>query len=181
MIARERGKPVTRLSVRAVSHSGHTSADPGYTELDVTTSHYAFVTVQLRRYGHSTEHFEWGAASTESAENISWTCRSPGSIYHYDVVTARTNVGQARTVRGEFRPVLASRCRTLERVEAAARRESERRAREERELGEREELERLETYEANCRAEGGAPVTLTVEGRRARYCRAPAGGLLPPH
>lgn len=180
-IAAARSKPVSRLIVRAVSHPGRTSRYPGYTELLVSTSHYAYVSVNLRRYGHSAEDFDWGGVSTEVAETIAWSCKSPGGTYSY-VVTSKSNVGAARTVRGRFDPVSAARCRTLKQQEAEARERSERRAREERERSEREERERLETYEANCRAEGGTPITLIVEGRAERYCRAPQGGLFPvPH
>ncbi len=181
VIAAARSMPVSRLIVKTVSHRGRTSKDPGYTELVVSTSHYAYVSVKLVRYGHSTEDFEWGDVSTEVAETIPWSCESPGGTYGY-VVTARTNVAPAFTTRGHFSPVSVERCRTLKREEAESREQSERRAAEERRRGEREERERLETYEANCRTEGGTPITLIVEGRPLRYCRAPQGGLLPvPH
>lgn len=177
-ISRARSKPVTRLLARTVAHDGRSSQDPGYTELYVTTSHYAYVTVKLTRYGHSTEHFEWGDTSTEVAETIPWTCASPGGIYRY-VISARTKVGATRTVRGAFAPVSASRCRSLKRQETEARERSEHEAAEERRRIEHEERARLERFEFNCRAEGGTPITLYTETGSERGCKAPDGGLLP--
>lgn len=173
--------PVTQLAVKAVSHFRRSSVDPGYTAIDITTSPYAYVVVKLWRYGHNTEHFEWGAHPTEAAEVIRWSCRSPGGVYRY-VVEAKSGVGPTLTRKGRFAPVSAARCHALKHEEAEARRRSDRRAAEERRRVEDEERERLEIYEANCRTEGGTPITLFVEGRAERYCRAPQGGLLPvPH
>lgn len=184
--------PVKHLSVQPVSHSRRSSTDPGYTNLDVTTTPYAYVVVKLSRYGHSTEHFEWGGNSTEVAEVIRWSCKSPGGTYRY-VVTAKSDVGPTLTRRGRFAPVSAVRCHALKEEEAKAREHREREAGEERERSEheakeeqsrieREERERLEEYEFNCRAEGGTPIWLFVEGMERRYCRGPDGGLLPvPH
>jgi hypothetical protein len=176
--ARARSQPVTRLSVKAVAHYGRTSSYPGYTDLYLTTSHYAYVTVKLTRYGHATERFEWGDTSTEVAETIPWTCKSPGSTYRY-VVAATTRVGPARTVRGQFKPVSVARCDTLKRHEAETRERGELRAAVERRRAEHEERGRLERFEANCRAEGGTPVTLYTETRAERGCKASSGGLLP--
>lgn len=173
--------PVTHLAVKTVPHSRRSSIDPGYTNIDITTSPYAYVVVKLWRYGHSTEHFEWGSHSTEVAEIIRWSCRSPSGIYHY-VVEAKSGVGPTLTRKGHFVPVSAARCHALKHEEAEARKRSEREAAQERRRVEDEERERLEIYEANCRTEGGTPITLFVEGRAERYCRAPQGGLLPvPH
>jgi hypothetical protein len=173
--------PVRHLSVQPAAHAGHSSSDPGYTNLDITTSPYAYVVVKLSRYGHSTEHFEWGSHSTEVAEVIRWSCKSPGGTYRY-VVTARSNVGPRLVRRGHFTPVSVATCHRYEQREAEARARHEREVLAGYEQEVREERERLEAYEANCRAEGGTPVTLTVEGRSERYCRAPGGGLLPvPH
>jgi hypothetical protein len=173
--------PVKHLSVEAVSHSRHSSADPGYTDLDITTSPYAYVVVKLSRYGHTTEHLEWGGRSSEVAEIVRWSCKSPGGTYRY-VVTARSNVGRTLIRRGHFAPVSVARCHALKRQEAEARERSEHEAAEERSSVEREERERLDRNEANCRAEGGTPRTLYVEGRAERYCIASWGGFLPvPH
>jgi hypothetical protein len=173
--------PVKHLSVNAADHSGHSSTDPGYTNLDITTSPYAHVVVKLSRYGHSTEHFEWGTHTTEVAEVIRWSCKSPGGTYRY-VVTAKSDVGSTLTRRGDFTPVSVATCHRYEQREAEARTRHEREVLAGYEQEIREERERLHTYEANCRAEGGTPITLIVEGRPERYCRAPGGGLLPvPH
>ncbi len=174
-------RPVRHLSVKAVAHSGHSSTDPGYTDLDITTSPYVYVVVKLSRYGHSTEHFEWGPHATEVAEVIRWSCKSPGGTYRY-AVTARSNVGPTLTRRGHFTPVSVASCHQYEQREAEARARHEREVLAGYEQEVREERERLQAYESNCRAEGGTPVTLTVEGRTERYCRGPYGGLLPvPH
>ena len=179
--ARAHKTPVKHLSVKAAAHAGHSSSDPGYTNLDITTSPYAHVVVKLSRYGHSTEHFEWGSHSTEVAEVIRWSCKSPGGTYRY-VITAKSNVGLTLTRRGDFTPVSVSTCHQYEQREAEARARHEREVLAGYEQEVREERERLQAYEANCRAEGGTPVTLTVEGRTERYCRGPYGGLLPvPH
>jgi hypothetical protein len=173
--------PVKHLSVKAVSHYGHSSRYPGYTDLDVTTALYAHVVIKLTRYGHSTEHLEWGAKATAIARVIQWTCKRPGGVYRY-AVTARSDVGPSLTKRGRFAPVSFSRCHALERQEAEARERSERKYMEEVGQEEREARERRERYEYNCRAEGGTPVTLYTNEGAERYCRAPGGGLLPvPH
>jgi hypothetical protein len=174
-------RPVRHLSVTAVAHTGHSSTDPGYTDLDITTSPYVYVVVKLSRYGHSNERFEWGPNATEVAEVIRWSCKSPGGTYRY-VITARSGVGPTLARRGHFTPVSAASCHQYEQREADARARHDREVLAGYEQEVREERERLETYEANCRAEGGTPVTLTVEGRSERYCRAPGGGLFPvPH
>ena len=155
-------RPVRHLSVTPVTHTGHSSTDPGYTNLDITTSPYAHVVVKLSRYGHSAEHFEWGSHSTEVAEVIRWSCKSPGGTYRY-VITAKSNVGPTLTRRGHFAPVSVTTCHQYEQREAEARARHEREVIAGYEQEVREERERLETYEANCRAEGGTPITLTVE------------------
>jgi hypothetical protein len=169
---------VKHLSVTPAAHARNSSFDPGYTNLDITTSPYAYVVVKLSRYGHTTEHLEWGGHSSEVAEVIRWSCKSPGGIYRY-VVTAKSGVGPTLTRKGHFAPVSITRCHTLKQQEAEARERSEHEAAKEQSHVEREERERLETNEANCRAEGGTPRTLYVEGRAERYCIAPWGGFLP--
>jgi hypothetical protein len=174
---RARKAPVKRLSVKAAAHSGHSSTDPGYTNLDITTSPYAHVVVKLSRYGHSTEHFEWGSHSTEVAEVIRWTCKSPGGTYRY-VVTAKSNVGPTLTRRGHFEPVSITSCHQYEQREAEAHARHEREVIAGYEQEAREERERRERYETNCRKLGGEPVTLEVEHEYRIYCRAPGGGTL---
>jgi chemotaxis protein histidine kinase CheA len=175
--ARAHKTPVTHLSVKAVPYTRASSFDPGYTSLRVNTSPYAYVVVKLARYGHTTLHFEWGGRSSVVAEVIRWSCKSPGGTYHY-VVTAKSGVGRTLTRRGHFAPVSSGRCHQLKRQEREARERNEREAAEEQSRAEREERERLTIAERNCEAEGGRPITLIVEGRAERYCKAPNGGIL---
>jgi hypothetical protein len=179
--ARERAHktPVTHLSVKPVAHRGHSTRYPGYTGLSVTTAPYAYVVVSLTRYGHTTERWEWGAESTEIARVIQWTCTNPGGVYRY-VVTASSGVGRTLVRRGQFAPVSASRCHSLKRHEAEARERAERKAAEEASQEEREHREERERFEANCRAEGGTPITLYTARESYLGCRAPYGGLLHP-
>jgi hypothetical protein len=171
-------RPVRHLSVKPVTHTGHSSTDPGYTDLDITTSPYAHVVVKLSRYGHSTEHFEWGSHSTEVAEVIRWSCKSPGGTYRY-VITARSNVGPTLTRHGHFAPVSVTTCHQYEQKEAEARASHEREAIAGYEQEVREERERRERYETNCRKLGGEPVELQVGSEYRIYCRAPGGGTIP--
>jgi hypothetical protein len=177
-VARARAVPAKHLSVKAIGHNGHSSWRPGFTNLDVTTSPYAFVTVKLARYGHTMQHIEWGARASDVAEVVNWTCQRPGGTYFY-TVTARTNVGATLTKRGHFKPVSASRCDSLKRYEAEARERSAREYAERRSREAREAREVLGRWEGNCRALGGTPVTLYTSEGRERACRAPGGGLLP--
>jgi hypothetical protein len=103
----ERQMPVKYLSVRSITHQGHSLDDPGYTDLEISTSQYAYVTVQLTRYGRETWHYE-GGGSLE----IPWTCSRPGAAYRY-TVTARSNVGNTLARRGSFEPVTVRRCHEL--------------------------------------------------------------------
>jgi hypothetical protein len=176
--ARAHKTPVKHLSVKAAAHAGHSSSDPGYTNLDITTSPYVHVVVKLSRYGHSTEHFEWGSHSTEVAEVIRWTCRSPGGTYRY-VVTAKSNVGKTLTRTGHFSPVRIGRCHEYETQEAQARERREREVIAGYEQEAREEQERRERYDTNCRKLGGEPVSLNVGNEYRIYCKAPGGGTIP--
>ena len=176
--ARAHKTPVKHLSVKAAAHSGHSSTDPGYTNLDITTSPYAHVVVKLSRYGHSTEHFEWGSHSTEVAEVIRWSCKSPGGTYRY-VVTAKSNVGKTLTIQGHFSPVSIGRCHEYETQEAQARERREHEVIAGYEQEAREERERRERYESNCRKLGGEPVSLNVGDEYRIYCKAPGGGTIP--
>ena len=174
-------RPVQRLSVAAVRHSNGVSFNPGYTNLDITTSPYAYITVRLSRYGHETYHIGWGEHATGVAVVVPWSCKSPGGVYHY-TVTAHTNVGRTLTRRGEFAPVSGERCHLLEREEAEAREDENRAATEKYEHELRAEQERIEHYEHNCRALGGTPVELEVKGEHWVFCRKADGGLIPvPH
>lgn len=169
--------PITRLTVRANPRAKGSSRSPGYTELLVTTNPYAYVTVQISRHGHSTEHFEWGEEATAVAAEVSWSCKIPGGVYHY-TVTARSRVGASLVRRGVFRPVSVARCHSLEHREAVARERSARQYEEGIEREVRERRETLERFEANCRAEGGTVVTLQISEGSERGCRSPNGGLL---
>ena len=176
--ARAHKTPVKHLSVKAAAHAGHSSSDPGYTNLDLNTAPYAHITIKLSRYGHITEHLEWGESSKAVAMVIPWSCNSPGGTYNY-TITAKSNVGKALTRRGHFSPVSVRRCHEYEakEAEAHARHEHEVIAGYEQEA--REERERRERYETNCRKLGGEPVELQVGGEYRIYCRAPGGGTIP--
>ena len=115
--AAARQVPVKSLSVRVVSHFGQTTSAAGFATLYVTTSPFAYVTVRLSRFGHRTEHLEWGRAETAPASVVRWTCSRPGGTYRYQV-TARTNVGSTLVRRGRFAAISAARCHAMERQEA---------------------------------------------------------------
>jgi hypothetical protein len=175
--------PVTRLSARTIARPGESSQSPGGTELVVTATPFAHVTVKLTRYGHRTEHFTVeGSAPTAlsgSADvHIEWTCSRPGGAYRY-VVTARSDVGPTLTRRGHFSPVSVARCHMLKRREREARERNARRYAEEVRQRVHAENERLKRWEGNCRALGGTPVTLHTSEGDVRACRKPGGGTLP--
>ncbi len=170
---------IEHTSVKAVEHSGHSSSQPGYTNLDLTTEPYAYVTVRLSRYGQITHHIEWGSSASGVAMVIPWTCSSPGGTYHY-VVSVRLEVGGLTVKRsGHFTPVSAARCRALKRSEVEARERSAREYAERLRQEAQESREKLEQWEGNCRALGGTPVTLYTSEGTERACRGPRGGLLP--
>ncbi len=174
-------KPVRQLKVHAVAHNSESSNAPGYTNLDVTTSQFAHVTVKLKRYGHVTYHIEWGEHTTAAAVVIPWSCHSPNGVYSY-VVTARTDVGHTLTRKGRFSPVNSDRCHYLEKLEAEAREQENREVTEKYEAEARAERQRVENYEENCRKLGGSPVVLEVHGENRIFCRGPNGGIiLVPH
>jgi len=115
--ARAHSTPVSHLSVTPVAHSGGSLGKPGYTSLDVATSPFAYVVVELSRFGHTDlRSGEWGNQSSEIAEVIHWSCKKPGGTYHY-VVTAWSGVGHALTRRGQFHAVSGKRCLELRRAE----------------------------------------------------------------
>ena len=168
-----RAKPVARLAVTPVAHDGPTTARPGYTALKVTTSPFAFVTVELTRRKRETLRIEWGERADAVAEKVPWSCRNPGGTYSY-TVTARTDVGKKLTRSGSFAPVTAARCRALVRGEGDAARQ--RRAHEfeeavvRRNAAEREEQEREENA---CREEGGTPTIVLLPGGPPWLCENP--------
>lgn len=170
-------RPVTHLSVDAATHDGHSRKDPGYTNFDLNTSPYAYLTIKLSRYGHVTYHLEWGAHSKAVAVVIPWSCNSPGSTYTY-TVTAKSGVGKTWKRVGHFNPVSIARCHEYEAQEAEARARHERQVIAGYEQEAREERERRERYETNCRKLGGEPVELQVGGEYRIYCRAPGGGTI---
>jgi len=176
-------KPISKLSVKAIARPGHSSEHPGLSVLRITTDPFAYVTIKLHRYGHTTERLNMSPSSmTDSSATTDaeygWTCKRPGGVYTY-VVTARTNVGTTLTRKGRFTPVSAARCRVLKRYEHEARERSAH-AYSERIRHEREAEEALRREgEFNCRQRGGTVVTLFIEGESRLGCRAPSGGLLP--
>jgi hypothetical protein len=121
--------PVKLLAVHPVSHPGPSARSPGHTNLDVSTSPYAFLVVKLSRHGRTVKHLEWGSHSNAVAMVIRWSCSSPGGLYRYEV-TAKSGVGRTLRRRGSFAPVSIDRCHQLERKQAEARahREAEKRA-----------------------------------------------------
>lgn len=171
-------RPVTRLSVQALGHSKGSSYSPGYTNLVVTTSPYAHVAIKLVRHGHSTYHIDWGRNARETAVVVPWSCGSPGGVYRY-TVSARTNVGRALVRKGRFSPVSVRRCHFLKRREAEARARENREAREGYEREARAERERISHFEYNCRAIGGTPAHIVIEGRPWVVCHKRDGGLIP--
>jgi len=181
--ARER--PVARLEVKPLARNGHTSAHPGYTTLDVTTSPYAFVTVELTRFRRKTMQIEWGEHPTAAAEEIPWSCRSPGGTYRY-TVTARTDVGKKLVRSGSFAPASPGRCHALQRDEADSSERGqdqakERSAREyEQEVIKKDaaERERQEREEEACRQNGGTPTIVLLPAGPPWICEAPAGETL---
>lgn len=176
-LSRERAlahkKPIKHLSVRPEARQSRSSQAPGETVLDITTDPFAYVTVKLTRYGHSTLHLEW-LDFTRGEDVIPWSCHSPGSEYKY-VVTARSGVGPSLTRRGRFSPVSMSRCRTLKREEAEARERRERKYAEERQSEERKFDQEVEEKEDNCRKMGDRVVPIhSPEGPRW-VCVTPGG------
>lgn len=126
------------LNVRVRSHAGSTAAKPGKTELLVDVTPDADLRLVLKRHGHTlTKRTSFGAHSSGKVI-VPWSCSTPGGVYSY-TITATDAYGAHLTRRGEFRPVSASRCRSLgetdarrhQEEEAAGHREAEREAREE--------------------------------------------------
>ena len=168
MKAQAHKTPVKHLSVKAVPHARHSSADPGFTDLDITTSPYAYVVVKLSRYGQSTKRFEWGNYSSRAAEVIRWSCKSPGGTYQY-VVTAKSDVGRTLRRRGRFAPVSVTRCHALKKQEAEAR---ERKAAEEKAT---ERAEREQEKAAHGRGEVGPGIEAKRDQRA--LCESGLNGL----
>jgi hypothetical protein len=185
-VKQARAKPVARLTVAAVAHNGDTTARPGYTTINVTTSPYAFVDVELIRGKRRTTRIEWGEHPAAVAQEIPWSCRSPGGAYRY-TVTARTDVGKKLTRSGSFAPVSAVRCHTLQRREGSVNEHRQETARErsahafEEEVVRRDALEReeQEREEDTCREEGGTPTIVLLPGGPPWLCEGPRGGALP--
>jgi hypothetical protein len=185
-VKQARAKPVARLTVAAVAHNGDTTAHPGYTTINVTTSPYAFVDVELIRGKRHTTRIEWGEHPAAVAQEIPWSCRSPGGTYRY-TVTARTDVGKKLTRSGSFAPVSAVRCHTLQRREGSVNEHRQETARErsahafEEEVVRRDALEReeQEREEDTCREEGGTPTIVLLPGGPPWLCEGPRGGALP--
>jgi chemotaxis protein histidine kinase CheA len=179
-VAAARNTPLSHLTVKTIAHTEGSSQEPGYTELAIKAAPYAYVTVKLVRYGHSTEHYEWRESPGEGII-VPWTCTSPGGIYHY-TISARTSVGHTLVRRGTFQPVTATRCHALKPHEAEVRERNARRYDEAREREALEHQEALERFEHNCQAEGGTTITLYTSEGTERACRGPNGGLLSvPH
>jgi hypothetical protein len=185
-IKNARSRPVARLTVTAVGHKGYTSERPGYTDLDVTTSPYAFVIVKLSRYRRKTMHLEWGDRPSAVAAEIPWSCHSPGGTYGY-TVTAWTDVGKKLVKGGHFAPVSVARCHRLEHEEALA---GERRQAEARELSAleydeevarrgRAQREEQEREESSCRQGGGTPTIVVLREGPGWVCEGPNGEALP--
>ncbi len=177
-ITEAQGVAVKDLSVRVASHYGASTRAPGYATLYVTTSPWAYVTVRLARFGHRTEHLEWGSNESAPASVVRFTCSRPGGSYRYEV-TARSDVGSTLVRRGHFLAISAARCHAMERRETQERERNARSQAERLKEEARRERETLERWEHNCRALGGTPVTLYTNEGPERACRSPRGGLLP--
>jgi hypothetical protein len=179
--AKALSEPIRNLSVKVVAHSaGCRQAcqgafrHPGYTTLRIAAAPFAYVTIQLVRYGHRTEHLELQREEPEWAMRVPWTCGRPGGVYRY-TVSARSDVGTTLVQRGTFGPVSAARCHWLRHAVQAERENNERQFREGQRQLEREERERLKQWEGNCRALGDTPVVLHDEGSTIHACRTPEG------
>jgi hypothetical protein len=171
-------KPVMHLSVRPEARHSRSSQAPGETVLYITTDPFAYVTVKLSRYGHSTLHLEW-INFTRGEDVIPWSCHSPGSVYKY-VVMARSGVGPSITRRGRFAPVSASRCRTLKREEAEARERREHKYAEERQEEERKFDQEVAEKEDNCRKMGDHVVYIHSSEEGPRWVCVTPGGVDVP-
>jgi hypothetical protein len=175
-------KPVGLLVVTPLYNYLSSSREPGDTELYVSTSPYAYVTITLSVRGkHVTVPVEAEAYGKEALP-IHWSCKRPGLTYRY-TVSAHTDVGPTLTRRGVLRTVSAARCRFLKRREAEVRERKERATERRQADHERQEREAhdklLHEQEVNCQNEGGVKTFIELYGERYFACRNPNGGFLP--
>jgi hypothetical protein len=173
--------PTPLLTVVAHARRGGSSTRPGRTDLFVTTTPKAKVTITLQWHRqHYTQRYEWAGTSEdlEVGETlpVNWSCRRPGA-YRYTVVAQSGGATLSRS--GRFSSVSVGRCAAMKRHEREARERAARQYAEEVARQRRELREGTERFEHNCRVEGGTPIRLETSGESVPACRAPGGGLLP--
>jgi len=195
----EEQAPATLLNVTVRSHHGSFYGDPGHTDITVTTSPYARVTVTV-----GTGHVRWrqmpnGTIVTPDEERVatpdyegtepgpgfvavSWRCRDRGQTVHFSV-QAQGGSGPPLMRTGHFKiPLTARWCAAAkhkEQTEIARHHVEERKKAAEHARREREKYQHeVERYETTCRAIGGIPVEIhTSEGNRI-VCHSKTGGVI---
>jgi hypothetical protein len=170
---------VTTLHVVSIQRPGHTTISPGYTNLRITTTPLAYITITFKAAGQTIPQvYDWGELATGTIQFVGWSCNQPNTTYHY-TVEAVGDTGNPMSVHGSFKGVSRRWCAATQRREQAERNERLRRRRQE-ERHEAEEQDRAtQRFESNCRAIGGTPVTVMTSEGSERVCRSPEGGRLP--
>jgi hypothetical protein len=172
------GPKLTTLRARTAWHRGGTYAYPGYATLSITATPYATIKIAVTTRGHTKTITEQSGSRSNSSQRINWSCKSTTGAHSRYVVTATDQEGDSRTVRGRLPEPTVARCRALHQKALAAQR---RKSLAWKRLQQQEQAAlhaANERFIANCKAEGGAPITLTTGSGAWLACRAPYGGLL---
>jgi hypothetical protein len=193
----EEQAPATLLRLAVRSYHGSSYSGPGQTDIAISTTPYARVTV-TGDHGVKTFRFQQlvegqiedeeslsgpGPAPGPAINTIYWSCHLRGQTIHY-TVKAQGSTGPPLVRTGAFKITLSARwCATAKRREDRQTRRDTR-ERQKTEAEERKEAaakhqHEVERYETNCRAIGGTPVEIsTSEGNRI-VCHSKTGGVIP--
>jgi hypothetical protein len=179
------GPPLKRLKVHARSRANRSSAHPGQTTLQITTTPFANVRISIARSGRERiMRYAWDA-SARGDVTIDWTCKLRGAGHYRWSVTATDPFGKVLLRKGRFKTVTKTRCAAYRAAErAAARQRAAARAR--REAAERRAAALAAAREyrrkaGNCAALNGHLRRLNyADGSSSLVCVTPNGFFAPP-
>jgi hypothetical protein len=198
------GPPLTHLHVSTRAKPGDTYKYPGHSLINISTSPYVRIKVQIRAGGKTQSFTENLTSQTTAQLTLTWSCRHPAPGRVPFTVEATDQLGHTKTARRSLVYAPLSLCTRLhakmvaiqqalreqQRRAERALREKQRKAEQRRLKAEEQQQQREEAaaraaqqaqynrFVNNCEALGGIPVVLTLSSGNSTFCRASYGGYM---
>jgi hypothetical protein len=187
------GPPLTHLHVSTQAKPGETYKYPGYSLININTSPYVRISLQIRTRG-KTQSFTENLTSQRTAQlTLTWSCTHPAQGRVPFTVEATDQLGHTKTAHGSLVYAPLSLCMRLhaqllavqlalkekrEQAEQQKLKAEQQQQQQEEAAAEAAQQAQYNRFVNNCKALGGTPVTLQLSSGDSTFCRAPWGGYM---